>query len=101
VRLSSGILLALGAMSLTACANPHTVLTQLIEARRLASQVHVQFTQSAEAANRAVMAETDEGAAAAAEDTRRAAQVVWRSTRRSLRSHGVTATFDRWGRSAQ
>jgi hypothetical protein len=78
VRLSSGVLLALGAMSLTSCANPQTVLTQLIEARRLASQVHVQFTQSAEAANRAVMAETDEAAVAATEETRRAGQVVER-----------------------
>jgi hypothetical protein len=65
-------------MSLTACANPQTVLTQLIEARRLASQVHVQFTQSVEAANRAVMAETDDDAAAAADEARRARQVVER-----------------------
>jgi hypothetical protein len=72
-------------MSLTACGNPRTVLTQLIEARRLASQLHVQFTQSAEAANRAVMAETDDAAAAAAEESRRARQVVERDIQ-SLRA---------------
>jgi hypothetical protein len=63
-----------------ACANPETVLTRLIEARRLASELHVQFTQSVEAANRAVMAETDDVAAAAAEEARRARQVVERDT---------------------
>jgi len=78
LRLSSVILLTVAALPLAACANPQTVLTQLIEARRLAAQVHVQFTQSAEAANRAVMAESDDAAAAAAEEARRASQVVER-----------------------
>jgi hypothetical protein len=77
-QLSSGVLLGLGAMSLAACASPQTVLAQLVEARRLASELHVQFTQSAEAANRAVMAETDDVAAAAAGEARRARQVVER-----------------------
>jgi hypothetical protein len=75
------MLLALAAVSLAACANPQTVLTQLIEARRLASELHVQFAQSSEAANRAVMAETDDAAAAAAEESRRARQVVERDIR--------------------
>jgi hypothetical protein len=81
VCFSSIILLALGAMSLTACANPQTVLTQLVDARRVASDLHVQFTRSAEAANRAVMAETDDSAAAAAEEARRSRQVVERDIR--------------------
>jgi hypothetical protein len=71
-------LLALGCVSLEGCANPQTVLTQLIDARRVASELHVQFTQATEAANRAVMAETDDSAAAAAEEARRARQVVER-----------------------
>jgi hypothetical protein len=61
-----------------ACTNPRTVLTQLIDARRLASELHVKFTQAAEAANRAVMAQTDEASATAAEEARRARQVVER-----------------------
>lgn len=71
-------LLALTCVSLGGCANPQTVLTQLIDARRVASELRVQFTQSAEAANRAVMAETDDVAAAAAEEARRARSVVER-----------------------
>jgi negative regulator of replication initiation len=80
IRCSSFILLAFACASLAACANSQTVLTQLIEAGRLASELHVQFTQSAEAANRAVMAETDDMAAAAAEEARRARHVVERDT---------------------
>jgi hypothetical protein len=66
-------------VSLVACANPQTVLTQLVDARRLASELHVQFTQSSEAANRAVMAESDDAAAAAAGEARRARQGVERN----------------------
>lgn len=76
--LSFLFLLALTCASLAGCGNPQTVLTQLLDARRVASELHVQFTQSAEAANRAVMAETDDSAAAAAEEARRARQVVER-----------------------
>jgi hypothetical protein len=54
------------------------VLTQLVEARRLAAELRVQFTQSAEAANRAVMADDDDQSAAAAEEARRARQFVER-----------------------
>ena len=77
-RVSLFVLLALVSLSLMACANPQTVLTQLVDARRLASELHLQFTQSAEAANRAVMAEGDDAAAAAADEARRARQVVER-----------------------
>jgi hypothetical protein len=68
------------AVTLSACANPQTVLTQLLEARRLAAEQHVQFTRAAEAANRAVMADTDEASAAAADEARQARQVVERDT---------------------
>jgi hypothetical protein len=72
---------AMCAVTLSACANPQTVLTQLLEARRLAAEQHVQFTRAAEAANRAVMADTDEASAAAADEARRARQVVERDTK--------------------
>lgn len=75
VWLARGILLML---PFAACTSPQPALTQLIEARRLAAELHVHFTRSAEAANRAVMAETDDAAAAAAEEARQARQVVER-----------------------
>lgn len=73
-----GVPLALAALSFTACTEPHTVLTQLVKARQLTSELRVQLTASAEAGNRAVMAETDDGAAAAADETRRARRLVER-----------------------
>jgi hypothetical protein len=62
----------------TACVNAPAVLTELLEARRLASELHVEFTKAADAANRAVMADTDEASAAAADESRRARRVVER-----------------------
>jgi negative regulator of replication initiation len=53
-------------------------LTQLLEARRLASELHVEFTKASEAGNRAVMADTDETSAAAADEARRARELVKR-----------------------
>jgi hypothetical protein len=44
------------------------VLTDQVEARRLGSDIRVQFTMAADAANRAVMADTDETSKAAAEE---------------------------------
>jgi hypothetical protein len=60
----------------SACASPKAALTELMEARQLASELHVQFTKGSEAANRAVMADTDEASAAAADEARRATQTV-------------------------
>jgi hypothetical protein len=54
------------------------VLTQQIEARRVAADLHVQFTKAADAANRAVMADTDEASATAAREAREATQAVER-----------------------
>lgn len=62
-----------------ACASPPAVLTRLVEARRLASELHVQFTHAADAANRAVMADTDEGSAAAADAFRAALDAAVRA----------------------
>src|SRR6185312_12582448 len=49
-------------------------LTEQLEARRLAADMHVQFTKATEAANRAVMADTDEASASAAREARDGAQ---------------------------
>ncbi|HEU4893070.1 MAG TPA: hypothetical protein VFT47_16060 [Vicinamibacterales bacterium] len=72
--------------ALTACAPPQTALTQLLDARRVASEIHVQFTQAADASNRAVMADTDPVAAAAADEARKARGALERNvdTLRSL-----------------
>jgi hypothetical protein len=53
-------------------------LTQQVEARRLAADLHVEFTKAAEAANRAVMGETDEASAAAVREAQNATQAVER-----------------------
>lgn len=60
------------------CVGQRAQLSQLLEARRLASDIHVEFTKATEAANRAVMADTDEASAAAADEARRARQSVER-----------------------
>ena len=52
------------------------VLTQQVEARRLTSEVQVQFTKAADAANRSVMADTDDDATAAAREAEAAARAV-------------------------
>ena len=51
-------------------------LVQLVDARRLASDLHVQFTKAADASNRAVMADTDEASAEAAREAEHARQAV-------------------------
>jgi hypothetical protein len=51
-------------------------LTQLLEARRLAADLHVQFSKAADAGNRAVMSDTDVASAAAADEAKRARQLV-------------------------
>jgi len=51
-------------------------LVQLVEARRVASDLHVQFTKAADASNRAVMADTDEASAEAAREAEQARQAV-------------------------
>ncbi|MBP7778799.1 MAG: hypothetical protein KA371_16910 [Acidobacteria bacterium] len=64
---------------MSACSEPQARLTQLVEARRLASDLHVQFAHAADASNRAVMADTDAGAAAAADEARAARDAVGRN----------------------
>jgi hypothetical protein len=52
------------------------VLTQQVEARRLASDLRVQFSKAADASNRAVMADTDDASSAAAREAGQATQAV-------------------------
>ena len=54
------------------------VLTEQVEARRLASRLRVQFSKAADASNRAVMAVTDEASSAAAREAEQATQAVER-----------------------
>ena len=71
--------------SATGCVNVNTVLERRFEARQLTADLLVQFTRGADAANRAVMADTDEKSAAFA----REAEQATGPTRR---------TSTRWGR---
>ncbi len=73
-----GWIAVLAAGLAAACVNTPLPLTQLVEARRLASDLHVEFTRASDAANRAVMADTDEVSAAAADEARQARQAVER-----------------------
>jgi negative regulator of replication initiation len=54
------------------------VLTEQVEARRLASSLRVQFSKAADASNRAVMAVTDEASTAAARESEQATKAVER-----------------------
>jgi hypothetical protein len=56
------------------------VLTQLLEARKLAADLHLHLTKAADASNRAVMAETDEASGAAAREAEEATAAIQRDT---------------------
>ena len=55
---------------------PRLVLTDQLEARRLGADLRVQFTMTADAANRAVMADTDETSKDAAQEAMKAREQV-------------------------
>ena len=77
----------------TAACNAPMVLTQQVEAGRLASEVQVQFTKAADAANRSVMSDTDDAAMAAAIESEQATQAVLRDVdqlRAILKSMGYS-----------
>jgi hypothetical protein len=57
-----------------------TNLKRLVEARRLAADLLVQFTKTADAGNRAVMADTDEASAAFVREAEEATAAVLRDT---------------------
>lgn len=64
------------AITCASCAPRAAVLPQLIESRRVAAELHVEFSKASEASNRAVMADTDETSQAAAAEARTARGVV-------------------------
>jgi len=73
------------------CVNGPAVMTEQAEARRLAAQLQVSFANANEAANRAVLADTDEASIAAAkesEDASKAAQDAVAQLEPHLRSLG-------------
>jgi hypothetical protein len=76
--LVAALFVVISAAATTGCNRPTAVLTELVEARRLASDLHVQFTQAVDASNRAVMADKDDVSASAAGEARRAREVVER-----------------------
>jgi len=61
---------------LSACHAPEAAFQQLVEARQLAADLSVQFTKAADAANRAVMADTDEASVAFAGEATTASDAV-------------------------
>jgi hypothetical protein len=74
----SGTAVAILALAfLSACSNGRgLVLSEQLEARRLAADMHVQFSRAVEAANRAVMADTDDASTEGARAARQARQTV-------------------------
>jgi hypothetical protein len=72
----SGLALVL-LLSVSGCVTPpDTVLERLTESRRLAADLLVQLSKAADAANRAVMAEADDAATAAAREAGQAVSVI-------------------------
>lgn len=67
-----GLVTVLGA----GCINGPAVLTQHVEAQRLAADIHVQFAKASDAANRAVMADSDEASIAFAQDAKQLTALV-------------------------
>ncbi len=73
------VVLAAIAVSATAgCGDVNAELKQLSQARQLSADLLVQFTKAADAANRAVMADTDDASVAFAHEAEQAKQVVQR-----------------------
>lgn len=60
-----------------ACLNsPRAALTQLMESRRLGSELLVQFSKATDASDRAVMADTDDASTAFAQEAKRATETT-------------------------
>jgi hypothetical protein len=76
-KIASGCSLAIALMTAIGCTGPpETALERLIESRRLAADLLIQFTKAADASNRAVMADTDEASKAFAHEAEQATQAV-------------------------
>src|SRR6476660_1430161 len=76
-RTASGSVIALILTATAGCIKaPETALERLVESRRLASALLVQFTKAADASNRAVMADTDEASIAFAREAEQVTEAV-------------------------
>ena len=87
------IALSCAAAMAAACGASPAVLQQLVETRRVASQMHVAFASAADASNRAVMADTDETSATAADEAKQARGAIEKDLNTladALRSLGYT-----------
>lgn len=73
---SSVALVALALGATTGCGDVNAELEELSQARQLSAEMLVQFTKAADAANRAVMADTDEASIAFAHEAEQARQAV-------------------------
>ena len=85
------------AIAASGCGGTPAALTQQAEARRLASDLRVQFSRAADAANRAVIVESDEASAAAAREAREATAAVARDVEQLhplLQSLSYTSELD-------
>jgi hypothetical protein len=71
------LIIVLTVIGTTAC-NAQAVLTQQVEASRLASELQAQFSRATDASNRAVMSDADEDAKAAVGEAEQASQAVQR-----------------------
>lgn len=65
------VIITVGAMAAAGC-DVNSALERISEARRLSADLLVQFTKAADAANRAVMADTDEASVASAREAEQA-----------------------------
>jgi hypothetical protein len=71
------VLVAGFVLALAGCrGDPNAAFTELAEARRLAADLRVQFSKSADASNRAVMADTDEASLVFAHEAEQTTQTV-------------------------
>ncbi len=89
------------AMLAAACGDAQPVLRELMEARRLTSELRAAFLQASEASNRAVLADTDDVSAAAAKDAAEARAVVTErlaSVETVVTALGYSAESDMLGR---
>jgi len=72
-----GVLISVAALAVASCTGSlETTLAKLLEARALSADLLVQFTRSADAGNRAVMAVTDDASSAFAGEAEAAMQAV-------------------------
>lgn len=63
-------------LAISCVRDPRTVLEELVEARRLAADLRLQFAKTSDAGNRAVMADTEEASGAAAKEVAAATNVI-------------------------